>query len=191
MTKQRANAKGRRMPSVATIVKYWRAQDAPIAVDWNRAGEYCWRCARELNRGTSDKHSEDDDCRHKSHIVPRALGGSDDASNLIVLCRWCHAQAPDVADPAFMWEWLKKTSLGCDRLWHILTRSLSVEHLRVRQSQKIRHFRIGRCPTIDALVNNERGFSRIREALWEIPSARNRLDIRNVGWNHVSVSRLM
>lgn len=78
------------------IIDYWsRNQDeCGLAVDWAEAHELCWRCAhsRRLQR---------------CHIVPRALGGSEDPRNLVLLCAQCHAEAPNVVDPEFMWTWLR------------------------------------------------------------------------------------
>ena len=78
------------------IVDYWsRHQDeSGLSVDWEEAEKLCWRCAqpRQLQR---------------CHIVPRALRGSEEPSNLVLLCGQCHAEAPNVADPEFMWIWLR------------------------------------------------------------------------------------
>jgi len=35
---------------------------------------------------------EDADCLHEHHIIPRSRGGSDDESNIIILCANCHAK---------------------------------------------------------------------------------------------------
>jgi hypothetical protein len=95
-----------KMPSVAAIVQYWQSQKAQIAVDWKKAADYCWRCGKQLIRGTAERNSEDNAFRHRAHIIPRSLGGSDEPSNIIILCRHCHVLAPDVVDPQFMWNWL-------------------------------------------------------------------------------------
>ncbi|MEW1922722.1 MULTISPECIES: HNH endonuclease [unclassified Streptomyces] len=42
----------------------------------------------------------------RAHIVPRSLGGSDDASNLLLLCRPCHEESPDWSDPEQMARWI-------------------------------------------------------------------------------------
>jgi hypothetical protein len=82
--------------SVAEIVEYWSCHQSEcgLSVDWAEAALLCWRCAhkRQLQR---------------CHIVPRALGGSEEPCNLVLLCRQCHAEAPNVADPDFMWTWLR------------------------------------------------------------------------------------
>jgi HNH endonuclease len=78
------------------IVDYWteHQDECGLSVDWVEAEKLCWRCAckRLLQR---------------CHIVPRALGGDEIPSNLVLLCAQCHAEAPNVADPDFMWLWLR------------------------------------------------------------------------------------
>ncbi|ATU67004.1 HNH endonuclease [Piscinibacter gummiphilus] len=78
------------------VVGYWsaNADECGLSVDWAEAERLCWRCAqgRQLQR---------------CHIVPRALGGSELPSNLVLLCAQCHAEAPNVEDPTFMWAWLR------------------------------------------------------------------------------------
>jgi HNH endonuclease len=78
------------------IIAYWAARqdENSLSIDWADADKVCWRCAhgRMLQR---------------CHIVPKSLGGSDQAFNLVLLCKQCHAEAPNVADPDFMWIWLR------------------------------------------------------------------------------------
>lgn len=78
------------------IVDYWTTHqdECGLSVDWAEAEKLCWRCAhkRKLQR---------------CHIVPNSLGGEDIPSNLVLLCAQCHAEAPNVADPDFMWIWLR------------------------------------------------------------------------------------
>lgn len=76
------------------IVEYWasRRDESRLSVDWGDAERLCWRCAQEWRL-------------QRCHIVPRSLGGADTASNLVLLCGQCHAEAPNVADSEFMWAW--------------------------------------------------------------------------------------
>ncbi|MCX7175002.1 MAG: HNH endonuclease [Proteobacteria bacterium] len=78
------------------IAEYWsqHQDECDLSVDWAEAEKLCWRCAqgRMLQR---------------CHIIPRALGGSEESCNLVLLCGQCHAEAPNVADPEFMWIWLR------------------------------------------------------------------------------------
>jgi hypothetical protein len=90
------------------IVDYWsRHQDeCGLSVDWAEAEGLCWRCAhaRLLQR---------------CHIIPRSLGGTEDASNLVLLCRQCNAEAPNVADAEFVWVWLRAHAVAFyGTYWH-------------------------------------------------------------------------
>lgn len=78
------------------IVDYWfsRVDECGLGVDAAEAHERCWRCGcrRTLER---------------CHIVPASLGGSAEPSNLVLLCRRCHLENPNVTDPEIMWDWIR------------------------------------------------------------------------------------
>lgn len=78
------------------IVDYWaeRQDECGLSVDWANAKKLCWRCAHERRL-------------QRCHIIPSSLGGDESPSNLVLLCEQCHAEAPNVADPEFMWVWLR------------------------------------------------------------------------------------
>jgi len=80
----------------ADIVRYWseREDECGLSVDWAEAHERCWRCGYKSKL-------------ERCHIVPDSLQGTDDPSNLVLLCTKCHREAPNVADPRFMWTWLR------------------------------------------------------------------------------------
>lgn len=80
----------------ADIVAHWAGHqtECGLSVDWADAHELCWRCAQKRNL-------------QRCHIVPRALGGTELPENLVLLCGQCHAEAPNVSDPEFMWVWLR------------------------------------------------------------------------------------
>lgn len=82
--------------TIPQIVAYWslHKDECGLSVDWAQAHVLCWRCAYRRNL-------------QRCHIVPRALGGGDESSNTVLLCAQCHAEAPNVADPEFMWVWLR------------------------------------------------------------------------------------
>ncbi|MCV6636236.1 HNH endonuclease signature motif containing protein [Candidatus Albibeggiatoa sp. nov. NOAA] len=83
------------------IVEYWsRHQDeCGLSVDWSEAEELCWRCTQKRSL-------------QRCHIVPHALGGSEEPNNLVLLCSQCHAEAPNVADSEFMWTWLRSHAVS-------------------------------------------------------------------------------
>lgn len=78
------------------IVNYWETHQSEcgLSVDWAEAEKLCWRCAHKR-------------LLQRCHIIPRALGGDESPSNLVLLCAQCHAEAPNVADSDFMWIWLR------------------------------------------------------------------------------------
>jgi HNH endonuclease len=83
------------------IVNYWaqHQNECDLSVDWAEAEKLCWRCTQERNL-------------QRCHIIPRALGGSEEPSNLVLLCGQCHAEAPNVADSAFIWTWLREHAVS-------------------------------------------------------------------------------
>lgn len=85
-----------------------------IAVDWGDWEEErtrCWCCGHVSTL-------------QKCHIIPKSLGGSDEADNLVPLCASCHDEAPDVSDGQEMFRWIKGQQnplcgLGLGRYWHL------------------------------------------------------------------------
>jgi len=82
------------------IVAYWAARqdECGLSVDWAEAEKICWRCGCER---TKDRQLD------RCHIIPDALGGKDEPSNLVLLCPRCHKDGPNVSDPEIMWDWIK------------------------------------------------------------------------------------
>ena len=93
--------------TISQAVDYWskRIDECGLSVDWAEAHTHCWRCGCERNL-------------ERCHIIPDSLGGEDAPRNIVLLCKRCHADGPNVTDPEIMWEWLKAynthsiTSLG-------------------------------------------------------------------------------
>jgi len=90
------------MQSHKAIVAYWsqREEEGELSVDWSEAHERCWRC------GCKAKLTQ-------CHIIPDSCGGTVKPSNLVLLCHLCHREAPNLADPRFMWIWLHAYKAGC------------------------------------------------------------------------------
>lgn len=89
------------------IVDYWFSivDECEISVDASEAHERCWRCGYENSL-------------ERCHIVPEALGGKDEPSNLILLCHRCHLENPNIADKDIMWDWLRAYSTSFyDTYW--------------------------------------------------------------------------
>jgi len=91
------------------IVKHWSkiVDESDIAVDWCDANVRCWRCARKKKT------------LERCHIIPESLGGTGDVNNLILLCKDCHQESPDVLESKYIWEWIKNTKADYYNLWDI------------------------------------------------------------------------
>ncbi|CQR52529.1 HNH endonuclease [Paenibacillus riograndensis] len=78
------------------IVDYWFSivDECGLSVDASEAHERCWRCGCEMSL-------------ERCHIIPDSLGGEDKASNLVLLCKRCHLENPNIADKDVMWDWLR------------------------------------------------------------------------------------
>jgi hypothetical protein len=89
------------------VVDYWSAREdeCGLGVDWADACNRCWRCGREAKL-------------ELCHIVPDSRGGLREPSNLVLLCKRCHREAPNVSDPQYMWMWLRATCVPFyDTFW--------------------------------------------------------------------------
>ena len=82
--------------SLKDVVAYWSQyqEESGLAIDWSDAEKRCWRCAYKSKL-------------ERCHIVPKSRGGADSVENLVLLCRRCHREAPNVRDKRFMWIWLR------------------------------------------------------------------------------------
>ena len=45
---------------------------------------------------------------NRCHIIPRQAGGSNDPSNLFLLCEECHEESPDTLNPKNFFKWVYK-----------------------------------------------------------------------------------
>lgn len=110
--RERLRQKNKRKPIKTTkkeIVDYWtsKQEETGLSVDWAEADERCWRCGykKPLER---------------CHIIPDSLGGKDEPSNLVLLCKRCHIEAPNVEDKNFMWDWIRAYGTSIyDTFWKI------------------------------------------------------------------------
>lgn len=81
--------------TIADAVNYWskRVDEVGLSVDWSEARSHCWRCGCEKNL-------------ERCHIIPHALDGKDEPSNIVLLCKRCHVEGPNVSDTEVMWDWI-------------------------------------------------------------------------------------
>jgi len=91
------------------IVWHWShvKDECHVSVDWTDAHERCWRCAYKA-------------ALDRCHIIPESLGGEDIPENLVLLCKRCHREAPNVNDPEAMWIWIQsQRAVFYDSFWTI------------------------------------------------------------------------
>tara|TARA_B110000495_G_scaffold84077_1_gene72292 strand:+ start:71 stop:907 length:837 start_codon:yes stop_codon:yes gene_type:complete len=92
------------MPSHIAIASYWqdKVYEGDIGIDWaDQPHKRCWRCGRmSKNRNVTQK----------CHIIPSSLGGGNKPENIVLLCAFCHKEAPNANCKDVMWTWLKNTS---------------------------------------------------------------------------------
>jgi HNH endonuclease len=86
----------------SAIFDYWFEHgpyEGDMGCDWSDALTCCWRC------GLDDRTLE------RCHIIPHQapFNGPDTPSNLVLLCRQCHREAPCCDDPGVIWAWIKRT----------------------------------------------------------------------------------
>ncbi len=75
------------------IVKYCFFEklidESGLSIDASEAHERCWRCGCEKSL-------------ERCYIIPASLGGKDEPANLVLLCKRCHLDNPNITDPEIM-----------------------------------------------------------------------------------------
>lgn len=109
----------RSMPSKAQIVRYWIQWEkdhgtVPPWGDWDWGEPACMACGwwREGWGNAQGRRSDSpslwrDVELERCHVVPRYMGGSDDVSNLVIMCSRCHASHLDSADPNVTYDYMR------------------------------------------------------------------------------------
>lgn len=96
--------------TISQAVDYWskRIDECGLSVDWAEAHTHCWRCGCEKNL-------------ERCHIIPDSLGGEDAPHNIVLLCKRCHVDGPNVTDPEIMWDWIRAYGVPFyETFWGIL-----------------------------------------------------------------------
>jgi hypothetical protein len=103
-------------PAKWTVVQYWAGE--PIghevfAPHLDVAIPCCFACgwfSERWTQGRSSRKAWERATLERAHIVPAGLGGSNAASNIILLCPPCHRDSPDWPDPWEMAVWISHRS---------------------------------------------------------------------------------
>jgi len=109
-----------KLPSRAQIFEYWkdRIEGLVRPIYWDEP--CCWACRFHYGFKYNVKRPDaswDEILRcwnriplQRCHIVGRSLRGSDDVSNLFLLCRECHDRMPNTNIPEIFYEWARAQS---------------------------------------------------------------------------------
>jgi hypothetical protein len=111
------------VPSVEEVLRYWyeRQKDpTPVRLFIDIGEPTCWACdyfwwGRHDVGSSAATWSE---CvkawkaapLQRCHIVPSSLGGTDDPSNIFLMCAECHDLAPCTSVPDVFFKWVEKQS---------------------------------------------------------------------------------
>lgn len=93
------------------IAQHWaqRPERRTFAPHLDLGEPCCFACGWYSERWddhTAPETSWEHASLERAHIVPDSLGGSADVGNIILLCKPCHAESPDWADPSEMARWI-------------------------------------------------------------------------------------
>lgn len=93
----------------------------PVVYDWGEP--CCWACGKFIHE-VFDIKDYDEIAQlnpkilydvpkirskyNRCHIVPHQAGGSDEPSNLFLMCKECHEESPDTLNPQNFFKWVYK-----------------------------------------------------------------------------------
>lgn len=116
------NARKRKAVAKSTVAKYWAFNTSPDRlvrfVDYGEPA--CMACGKfdpDWDKPKTPVAKWNNAQLEICHVIAKQFGGTEDCSNLILLCKKCHRDSPDVNDDGTaMREWLTdpspKGSLG-------------------------------------------------------------------------------
>lgn len=121
----------------------------------------CWACGKPIicekedvyqQNGEFNKIWNDKDVTRKfnrCHIIPNALGGKDEPSNLFLMCHSCHVESPDTknASSFFRWVYQKKSTyangkVNGDMLYKLVDEEIKSRNLGVTLADILETFDI-------------------------------------------------
>jgi hypothetical protein len=102
-------------PLKSEIVEHWKERllELGFLAHWGRPR--CWACGFHYGGKYDTKRFDAGwdkilSCWNKiplqrCHVIPKCLGGTDDAPNRFLMCRECHDLAPNTSIPEIFFEW--------------------------------------------------------------------------------------
>ena len=108
------------LPRRQKIADWWCSREGQLRIKgiqdkyginlWGSLGSievdvaHCWACNKTLRGGSASYKTKSLDL-YRCHIIPDSLGGSNEPSNLLLMCGECHSKAPDSNDVELFWLW--------------------------------------------------------------------------------------
>jgi len=104
------------MPSKAKIFEHWMDWLDKKGLDWGEPS--CWACGRHWEDEYDIKDPKVSREKiisnwnrvplQRCHIIAKQLGGSDDVSNLFLMCKQCHDKAPNTLSRESFFQWVEQ-----------------------------------------------------------------------------------
>ena len=113
MTEKNIQKDRKTMPNNYEIFNYWKDKKLPnggyILHDYREP--CCWACGymvvvEEDHLSTKDIWLRTSGVLERCHIIPKMLGGSNEADNLFLMCKKCHIDSPDTSDKDYFFNWV-------------------------------------------------------------------------------------
>ena len=115
------------------VVKYWYENVKSFGRYFCDIGEpNCWACGKPISKrfDCENPNFSDEECYkiwdkvghlQICHIVPKSLSGTNHPSNLFLMCKHCHEEAPDTIFPELFFEWVDNKSYYKDEFRNMET----------------------------------------------------------------------
>ena len=98
-----------RKKELIRINNYWLKEFDYLEEDYPT----CFGCGKETNL-------------QLCHLIPDKLGGTKEPDNIVLLCSRCHSNAPNIAIPQIMIDWIHEETLKYDLTTHMKWEDISI-----------------------------------------------------------------
>jgi len=138
--------KKKNLPTKYKIAEHWATKKKkPSWLSIDIGEPTCWGCGEiwggdyDVSKKTTPKEAWQKAPLERCHIVPEALGGSSDPSNLFLMCKSCHESSPDTTDPKEFFEWchhISSTPMGLSDYYESLVLASKMCKVTVEEMAK-------------------------------------------------------
>lgn len=127
--------------TIKQISEYWKKNsnipEVDLNFDWADSDTHCWNC------GKNKKSSDNKIVRlERCHIIPKSLGGLDEPSNYVLLCKSCHKDAPNTINKNDMWDWIISNRLPISLYNTFNIENALVRYKKIEKNHSLKILRI-------------------------------------------------